>query len=109
MYGKLLKVFFVLNFLFSSISAQNGVYDNSIVTATSDQNTSACIFTETEHFVVEKTDTSARMHLTTAKKFQTILANLQFCLKYNQIQLQKKMEVGLQKTLSVMCLGSHNF
>ena len=78
MYRKLFKVFFVLSFLFSSISAKNGIYDNSVVTATSNQNISACIFTETEHFVVEKTDTSARMHLTTNKLFQTILTNLQF-------------------------------
>jgi hypothetical protein len=54
MYRKLFKVFFVLSFLFSSISAKNGIYDNSVVTATSNQNISACIFTETEHFVVEK-------------------------------------------------------
>ena len=78
MYEKLLKVLFVLNFLFSSISAQKDVYDNSVITAPSDQNISACIFTSTEHFVVEKTDTTARMHLTTATIFQTILTNLQF-------------------------------
>ena len=78
MYEKLLKVLFVLNFLFSSIRAQGDVYDNSVIGPPSDQNISACIFTSTEHFVVQTTDTSARMHLTTTNIFQTILTNLQF-------------------------------
>ena len=79
MYEKLLKVLFVLNFLFSSTHAQGDVYDNLIIgDPPSNQNISACVFETTEHFVLEKADTSARMHLTTTNIFQTILNKLHF-------------------------------
>ena len=78
MFGKLFKVYFVLSFLYSGICAQGDIYDNSVLTPTSNQNISSCVFVQTEHFVVDKTDTSARMHLSTNKLFQTILTNLEF-------------------------------
>ena len=81
MFRKLFKVFFALSFLFSFICAQDDIYDNSVATPASNQNVSACVFSETEHFVVDSTDTSARMHLSSDKIFQTILTNLQFVIQ----------------------------
>ena len=76
MFGKLLKVYFVLSFLYSDIDAQGDVFDNSVLTPTTDENITSCLFVQTEHFVIDKTATSARMHLSTEKLFQTILTNL---------------------------------
>ena len=43
-----------------------------------EKNVSACIYETTEHFVLEKAGSSARMHLTTTNIFQTILNKLDF-------------------------------
>ena len=78
---KLLKVYFVLKFLYSDICAQGDVYDNSVLIPTTNQNITSCQFVQTEHFVIDKTDTSARMHLSTEKLFQTILNDLEFLIQ----------------------------
>ena len=81
MFGKLLKVYFVLSFLYSDIDAQGDVFDNSVLTPTTNENITSCLFVQTEHFVIDKTATSARMHLSTEKLFQTILTNLEFIIQ----------------------------
>ena len=80
MYNKLLKVLFILHFLFLFTNAEGNEYDNSQITGDlpSEQNISACIYETTEQFVLEKAGSSARMHLTTANIFQTILNKLNF-------------------------------
>ena len=78
---KLLKIIFVLKLLYSDICAQDEVYDNSVLMPTNNQNITSCRFVQTEHFVIDKTDTSARMHLSTEKLFQTILNNLEFLIQ----------------------------
>ena len=66
------------------------MYDNSIIgDPPFKQNISACVFETTEHFVLEKADTSARMHLTTTDIFQTILNKLHFL---SQIQPKSIIE-----------------
>ena len=81
MFGDLLRVYFVLSFLYSGICAQGDVFDNSVLTPTTNDNITSCVFVQTEHFVVYKTATSARMHLSTEKLFQTILTNLEFIIQ----------------------------
>ena len=80
MYNKLLKVLFILHFLFLFTNAEGNEYDNSQITGDlpSKQNVSACIYETTEHFVLGKASSSARMHLTTTNIFQTILNKLNF-------------------------------
>ena len=78
---KLLKIIFVLKLLYSDICAQDEVYDNSVLMPTNNQNITSCRFVQTEHFVIDKTDTSARMHLSTEKLFQTILNDLEFLVQ----------------------------
>ena len=68
---ELFKVLFILKFLYMNICAEDIVYDNSALTPTTDQNITSCQFVQTEHFVVETTDNSARMHLSTEKLFHT--------------------------------------
>jgi hypothetical protein len=66
--------------LFSITNAEETQYDNSQITGglPSKQNVSTCNYETTEHFVVEKASSSARMHLTTTSIFQTILNKLNF-------------------------------
>ena len=43
MFGDLLRVYFVLSFLYSGIYAQGDVFDNSVLTPTTNDNISSCI------------------------------------------------------------------
>ena len=78
---ELLKVLFILKFLYINICAEDIVYDNSVLTPTTNRNVTSCQFVQTEHFVIETTDNSARMHLSTEKLFQTILKDLEFIIQ----------------------------
>ena len=80
MYNKPFKVLFILLFLFSFTDAKGNEYDNSQIIGNPplESNISACIFEITEHFMLEKDDSSARMHLSSTDIFKSILDQLDF-------------------------------
>ena len=73
---RLLKVLFILKFLYMVICTKDEIFDNSALTLAADENVTSCMFAKTEHFVLKSMDTSARMHLSTEKLFHTILQNM---------------------------------
>ena len=73
---ELFKVLFILKFLYMKVCTEEAIYDNSALTPATDRNITSCQFVKTEHFVVETTDNSARMHLSTEKLFHTILVHV---------------------------------
>ena len=78
---ELFKVLFILKFLYMKVCTEEAIYDNSAHTPAADENVTSCQFVKTEHFVVETTDNSARMHLSTEKLFHTILEDLKFLVQ----------------------------
>ena len=55
---RLLKVLFILKFLYMVICTKDEIFDNSALALAADENVTSCMFAKTEHFVLKSMDTS---------------------------------------------------